>query len=238
MNVYTTKRCVIPPNVQIVIECQITDTSEQFENFSGIVIPNETLERSLDLAITSSLSTVSNNNILHISALNITDHNTVLLKSTEVAKFSFLTPEQAENLQQIDPELIALAQMRSDTKDITEVNQLIQDFTKQGQQQSTRPAPEYDKLWFPTPETCPDPTNLPPLQKEIYEQILRFQKIERQNPSEMNTTEESFLIDFPGKIQNYHKMKGNKLKVSYSSFKAFSRNIVSTWATIRNSKSN
>ena len=68
---------------------------------------------------------------------------------------------------------IALAQMQSETKDIVEINQLIQDFTKQ----PARPAPEYDKLWFPTPETCTNPANLSPLQREIYDQILRFQKI-------------------------------------------------------------
>ena len=197
ISVTINKKHTIPANEQIVMECRLCGVFEKFENFSGVVIPNETLERNLDLAITSSLSTVNANNIIYISALNITDHSITLAKDTEVAKFSFLTSEQAENLQQIDPELIALAQMQSETKDIVEINQLIQDFTKKGQKQPARPAPEYNKLWFPTPETCTDPANLSPLQREIYDQILRFQKIEKQNPIENDIDRNNFLQRFP-----------------------------------------
>ena len=51
---------------------------------------------------------------------------------------------------------------------LTEINQLIQvTDTPKRKVQPAKPAPEYQKLWFPTPETCPDPTNLSPLQKYL-----------------------------------------------------------------------
>ena len=109
----------------------------------------------------------------------ITDQSITLPKGTEFAKFSFLTLEQAETLQQIDPELIALAENQSD--DIVEINQLVQDFPFHGKSQPQRQQPEYSKLWFPTTESCSDPENLPPLQREIFDQKLRFQNIEWQD---------------------------------------------------------
>ena len=48
--------------------------------------------------------------------------------------------------------------------------------------QPAKLAPEYEKLWFPTPETCPEPTNLSPLQREIFEQLLKLQEMEKLHP--------------------------------------------------------
>ena len=57
---------------------------------------------------------------------------------------------------------------------ITEINQLIQvTDTPKRKVQSLKRAPEYEKFWFPTPETCPDPTNLSPLQRKILEQFVK-----------------------------------------------------------------
>ena len=50
---------------------------------------------------------------------------------------------------------------------LTEINQLIQ--VTDRKVEPVKPSPEYEKLWFPTPETCPGPTNLSPLQREIFE---------------------------------------------------------------------
>ena len=59
---------------------------------------------------------------------------------------------------------------------LTEINQLIQvTDTPKRKVQPAKPAPECEKLWFPTPETCPDLTNLSPLQREIFEQLLKLQ---------------------------------------------------------------
>ena len=132
--------------------------------------------------------------------INITDQSITLPKGLEFAKLSLLTLEQAETLQQIDPELIALAENQKD--DIVEINQLVQDFPFHGNSQPQLQQPEYNKLWFPTTESCSDPENLPPLQREIFDQKLRFQNIEWQDSRKKNTTDKNFFSVFHGKIQN------------------------------------
>ena len=61
-----------------------------------------------------------------------------------------------------------------------EKNQLVQTEIIGGPK--TCPKPEYDKLWFPTRETCSDPENLSPLELEIYEQISHFKSLEKFDP--------------------------------------------------------
>ena len=86
---------------------------------------------------------------------------------------------QAEKLTEIDPQLIALATMRNENDIENEINQLIQ---VKKIDRFGRPKPEYEKLWLPTPETCVNPNQLPPLQREIYVQILHFQSLEKIDP--------------------------------------------------------
>ena len=116
--------------------------AENLANVSGVVTPNETLEKDSELAITSSLSTIGINNLIVISVLNITDHPITLSNKTEIGPFSVLTTDQAENLFQIDPQLISLAKSRNQSDPLYEINQLIQDFTVQAGNQPKRPPPK------------------------------------------------------------------------------------------------
>ena len=108
-----------------------------------------------------------------------------------------MTAKQALNLTVIDPELILLAKYKSSEKTIPEINQSIQDFCRQGKNQPPRPEPEYEKFWFPTPETCNHPDQLQPLQKEIYDQITRLQHAEKLDPSKSEEDRYQFLETFP-----------------------------------------
>ena len=163
--IYTNKKHTIQPNEQIVLECYLSDKTDQFENKSGVITPNEILEKETEIALTSSLSTVGKNNTLYVSALNIIEHPITINSRTEVGRFSILSTEQADQLIQIDPQLIKLAKSRNKDDYFAELNQLIQEFTQHKPGQARRPPPEYSKLWFPTPETCEDPSNLPLLQE-------------------------------------------------------------------------
>ena len=98
-----------------------------------------------------------------------------------IASLDILNQSQADRLINIDPQLIALAKMRDQNDLENGLNQLVQvDISNQ----KSRPSPEYDKLWFPTPETCSSPENSPPLQREIYEQIKHFQSLEKIDPNQ------------------------------------------------------
>ena len=128
--------------------------------------------------------------------MNITDHPITINKGEEIAKLSFLTSDQAEKLLKVDPQLINVAKMSENY--LTEINQLIQvTDTPKRKAQPAKPAPEYEKLWFPTPETCPDPTNLSPLQREIFEQLLKLQEMEKLDPKGNHQDKITFLSKFP-----------------------------------------
>ena len=194
--VYTQKKQVLQPNQQAVLECKLQDKLESFSDLRGVIIPNEIFEKDSEITLTSSLSCVAENNILYIYIPNITEHPVNINKGEKIAKFSFLTSDQAEKLLEVDPQLKNVAKMSENY--LTEINQLIDvtDTPKRKVQQA-KPAPEYEKLWFPTLETCPDPTNFSPLQREIFEQLLKLQEMEKLHPKGNHQDKITFLSKFP-----------------------------------------
>ena len=46
--IYTNKKHTIRPNEQIFLECYLPDKTDQFENKSGVITPNEILEKETD----------------------------------------------------------------------------------------------------------------------------------------------------------------------------------------------
>ena len=63
-----------------------------------------------------------------ISAINPSDNQITLNNQTEIAHFEFLNEAQADNLIQIDRQLISFAKMRNPDDFEGELNQLIQEF--------------------------------------------------------------------------------------------------------------
>ena len=113
---------------------------------------------------------------------------------TEIAHFEILNDAQADNLIEIDPKLISLAKIRYPNDFEGELNQLIQNFHFEKIDSLTgRPPPDYLKLWFPTPETCKDFSNLTSLQREIYDQILQLQTEEKMDPINNEADKLEFL---------------------------------------------
>ena len=74
---------------------------------------------------------------------------------------------------------------------------MIQDFHfKKIDTPTGRPPPDYSKLWFRTPETCNDFSNLTPLQRELYDQILQLQRQEKMDPKNNEADKLEFLKKF------------------------------------------
>ena len=144
--IYTNNKHTKQPNEQIFLECCLSDRTDHFENKSGVITPNEVLEKETEIALTSSLSTVGKNNALYVSALNVTEHPITINSRTEVGRFSILSTEQADHMIQVDPQLITLAKSRNKDDYFVELIQLIQDFTQHKPGQTRRPPPEYSKL--------------------------------------------------------------------------------------------
>ena len=190
---FLSKKHVIPPYSHQILECSLSENSESFKECSGVVLPNQEFENSAEVAMTSSLSTIDEKGKVLVSAVNITDHYIHVKANTHVAYFEILSEAQASRLINIDPQLIALAKMRDPNDLENGINQLVQmECKKDGQ----KPLPEYEKFWFPTPETCQYPESLPPLQRDIYEQIKQFKNLEKIDPKIDKCHRPTFLQKF------------------------------------------
>ena len=131
---------------------------------------------------------------MFVSAINLCDNQIMLNNRNEIAHFEILNEAQADNLIEIDPQLISLAKMRNPDDFGGELNQLIQEFHfKKIDIPTGRPSPDYSKLWFPTPETCNEFSILTPLQRENYDQIWQLQRQEKVDPIKMEANKLEFL---------------------------------------------
>ena len=102
-----TKKQIIAPHQTAIVECQLQDIPTDMEKTTGIVVPSQELEEKCQLAVTSSINEVNKQNIVYVTAFNMTEHHLTLPFKTEIGKFSILTLTQNENLIQIEPQTLA-----------------------------------------------------------------------------------------------------------------------------------
>ena len=79
---------------------------------------------------------------------------------------------------------------------LNQINQLLRVRNNRGIRQQKRPLPEHDKISFPTPETCQNPENLPPLQRKNFDNISELQQRDSLNPHSNKKDKETFLKQF------------------------------------------
>ena len=192
-----TKKVQLAPQSQVLLECSLAKLSHKYQSCTGLVIPSDRPEDNCSIALTSSLSKNDDTGKVFVSAINLSDNQITLNNQTEIAHFEILNEAQADILIEIDPQFISLAKMRNPDDFEGELNQLIQGFRfKKIDTQTGRPPPDQSKLWFPTPETCNDFSNLIPLHREIYDQILQLQRQEKMDPKNSEVDKMEFLKKF------------------------------------------
>ena len=151
------KKVQIAPQSQVLLECSLAKSSDQYQSCTGLVVPSHRLEDKCSIALSSTLSKIDESGKVFISAINLSDNQITFNNQTKIAVFKNFNEAQAHNLIENDPQLILLAKMRNPVDFEGEVHQLIQDFHfKKNDTPTGRPPPDYSKLWFPTPETCND----------------------------------------------------------------------------------
>ena len=195
--VQLSRKVTIRPHEQVILDCQLENFTDQLAHCTGLVTPSKDLEDKTNIALTSSLSKIEDDNKIFISAINLSDNQITINKNKQIAHFEILNEAQADNLVEVDPQLISLAKMRNPENAENELNQLVQDvYFKKYDIATGRPPPDYSKLWFPTPETCTEISNLTPLQRDIYDQILQFQRLEKLDPQNNLEDRNQFLRKF------------------------------------------
>ena len=113
---------------QVLLKCNLAKLSDQYQTCTGLVIPSDRLEDKCSIALTSSLSKIDDTGKVFVSAINLSDNQITLNNQTEIAHFEILNKAQADNLIEVDPQLISLAKMRNPDDFEGELNHLIQDF--------------------------------------------------------------------------------------------------------------
>ena len=188
------QKTTVKPQNQEILYTKI-DFSKNLEGHTGMIIPLEEYENSTELKLSSSVVTVGKDNMVSILALNLNDHSITFPKNKQVAVFQFLSPREEEKLIEIGPEVLALAKMKNGGI-LNQINQLLRVRKNRGIRQPKCPLPEYDKFWFPTPETYHNPENLPPLERKIFDNISELQQRDSLNPQANEKDKETILQQF------------------------------------------
>ena len=163
--VFLYQKITVKPQNQEILYTKI-EFSKNLEGQTGMKLPLEEYENSTELKLSSLVVTVGKDNMVSILALNLNDHSKTFPKNKQVAVFQFLSPEEEEKLIEIGAELLALDKMKN-CELLNHINQLLRVGNNKSSRQPKRPSPEYDKIWFPTPETCQNPENLPTSEENL-----------------------------------------------------------------------
>ena len=128
---------------QVLLGCILAKISDQYQSCTGLVIPSGHLEAKCNIALTSSVSKIHDEDKAFVSAINLSDNQFTLYIQSEKAHFEILNESEDNNVSEIDPHLVSLAKMRNSDDFEGELNQLIQDFLFQKTDTPTgRPYPD------------------------------------------------------------------------------------------------
>ena len=123
-----TKKVPIAPQLQVLLECSLANLSDQYQSCTGLIVLSDHLEDKCSIALTSSLSKIDDTGKVFVSAINLSDNQITLINQTEIAFFETMNEAEADNLNEIDPQLISLAKKHNPDDFEGELSQLNQDF--------------------------------------------------------------------------------------------------------------
>ena len=125
---------------------------------------------------------------------------------TAVASFKIMTPKQANNLQPMTSHQLNLITQYPDEATVV-LNHIFLD-----------PNEKTDRRWYPTPETCDDPSKLNKIKRLIYDEIVKLRTEEKLDPTANEEQRQEFLANFKWEqsILNPHEKQENEaLLVKY-----------------------
>ena len=185
---YALRDQTIAPLLQDMIEVD-SEIPLELQDSSGIIEPLAKFEKAYDLCITSSLNKFHQSTRTHIGVINLTDDPIIIPAGTFVASYTVLTPEQAKYLLPLEPKILENSLLSE-----KQICQLISDFANT--ENNTSSQNFHQKFWFPTPETCPDSSNLTNIEKQIYETLCDLRQKENIDPENNENDRNKFLQQF------------------------------------------
>ena len=120
----------------------------------------------------------------HVQITNLTNHTITLNPNTTEATFRIMTPNQAKNLQSMSNKQLTLI-----TKYPDEANNVLNQLFQES-------GTDTNRRWYPTPETCDDPSKLNRIEKRIYDEITKLREEEKLDPTADDQQRKEFLANF------------------------------------------
>ena len=140
-SVGTVDRTTIAPQQQKGLKCNLL-SRKLFSDMCRILEPKVSFEDKTGLCITSSSFRTGCYGNLFISVLNLQNNVIAIPRSTAFAIFRVLSPQRAETLTPIDPQLLRLPKLLKSEHFVTEENQLNTDQNFSSDSQRPEPKPE------------------------------------------------------------------------------------------------
>ena len=154
-------------------------------NTTGTVTPVEKITENASLIISYSISTITDRKIA-VRVTNTTESPYTINKSTQIADFSVVTPEQSKFIKPVDMAILSMIP-EGDPDLITYLTELLRT-NKPGQQTNT--------FWFPTPENPGNTEEHTPIQTRILKELRELQLKEKLNPKDNTESRTEFLKRF------------------------------------------
>ena len=198
----TTQKTVIQPNQQVFVPVVI---EHDLGDITGTVEGLPAFERRSHLLVSPALNETQEGRT-HVQITNPLDYQITNNVGTPVASFKIMTPKQANNLQPMtNHQLNLISQYPDDAEAV--LNQIFQD-----------PTTKSDRRWYPTPETCDDPSKLNKIEKRIYDEIVKLRAEEKLDPTASEEQRHEFLANFQWEqsiLSLHEKQKIEALLVKY-----------------------
>ena len=189
----TTQKTVIQPDHQIIVPVL---AERDLGTIHGTVETFPAFERKTQLLVSPALTQITEKKS-HVQITNLTCHTITLNPNTTVATFKIMTPNQAKNLQPMSNEQLTLI-----TKYPNEANNVLNQLFQE-------PGTETNRRWYPTPETCDDPSKLNRIERRIYDEITQLREEEKLDPTADDQQRKEFLANFKweNSILNEHEQQ-------------------------------
>ena len=171
---------VIQPNQQVFLPVVI---ESDLGDITGIIEGLPAFERRSHLLVSPALSETWEGRT-HVQITNPLHYQITIKVGTAVASFKIMTIKQANNLQPMTNHQLNLITQYPDEATAV-LNHIFQD-----------PNEKTDRRWYPTPETCDDPSKLNKIERRICDEIVKLRAEDKLDPTSSKEQRQEFLANF------------------------------------------
>ena len=154
-------------------------------NTTGTVTPVEKFTEAVSLIISHSMSTIIDRKIA-VRVTNTTDSPYTINKTTQIAEFSVLTPEQSKFIEPVDTAILS-TNLEGGPDLITYLTELLR---------TNEPDQQNNTFWFPTRENPGNTEDHALIQTRILTELRELQRREKLNPKDDSESRTEFLKRF------------------------------------------